>query len=110
MLSGVISARATSIPAMAVTETHIFWPLLIRMLSVTSLLLPLNANLVRAFPEKSVNVICADLMAFMRSLFSSTGVGALTGAALVTTSCFFALQPAISSKQQRAISLLYVLK
>src|SRR6185312_4228620 len=109
MLSGVISARATSIPAIAVTETQIFCPLLIRILSVTSLLLPLKANLVRAFPEKSVNVICADLMAFNRSLFSFTGAGVLTGVVRVTKICFFALQPAISSKQQKAISLIYVL-
>src|SRR5271154_980231 len=87
-LSGVISARATSIPAIAVTETHIFCPFWIRITKVTSLLLPLIFNLVRALPEKVVKFVCPDLIAFnllIAGLVFSVGFG-------LVASCFFALQ------------------
>src|ERR1700761_6548005 len=84
---------------MAVIETHIFLPLAIRRLSVTSYLLPLTFNLAWALPEKVLKFNWVDLMAFSLSVRLVAAL-VLSAGLREAISCFFALQLTIASKPQ----------
>src|SRR3569833_1513874 len=63
ILSGVIRALATSIPSSAVTDTHNFLLMLMRILSVQSLVLPSLFKMVLALAENELKLTCCARIA-----------------------------------------------
>src|SRR5687768_11701558 len=97
MLSGVISALATSIPAIAVMLTQIFSSFCILMFMVTLLLFPLMFRLAFAFSESVLKdrsfarsiLMFSDFLALV-TIVLSAGLGG-------ATTTFFALQAMVNA-------------